>query len=487
VAQSVVKATKERIADDRVKLSIEVDAAEVDRAIRKAYSTIAQRVKIDGFRKGKAPREVIDVKVGRETVLAEALERLVEDAYGKAVRLTGIDPIDSPTLNVEQFEEGKALLFTAEVEAVPDFDLPPLEGLTTEKKAVEVTEEEVANQLERLRERYAKLEPLTVRPAGKGDFALISFTGYVDGRESEKASMNDFLVELGAQTLMPEFENQLYGARPGDVKTFDVTFPPDHHEEEIAGKTVNFRLIVKELKQKALPELNDEFAKEVGSFESLEELKQLYRDRIREVKEAEAESIWQSEILNEYVDRVELTVPKKLVEREIDDMLYDLELRLAQQGVTLQAYFDATGKKLEDVKEELRPDAERRVKTRLVLQKIADEERVVVTEEDLNHEIEHIAERVAKTPKEVREILTERGELGLVLYDLMIRKAFLKFIENVKKLTEQTAKEVEASANNEEAPEAGSASESATPEEASVEGASDTASEEAQASDEEGM
>jgi trigger factor len=428
-----VKTEVKKLEGNFVELVVEIELEEVSRAIKRAYKKVAQQLKVPGFRKGKVPPEIIDARVGKEVVLQEALEDLLNSTYFEAVAKEKVKPIADPEIEIIQFEEEKPMIFRAKIEVKPEFELPPVDVVEAEKKAVEVSEEEVNEQLEKLRERFAKLETKKIGNAQEGDYALISFEGFVDGRKEEKASMQDFLVELGSQTLMPEFEKHLFGTRAGDIKKFSIRFPEDHHEPAIAGKDVEFNVIVKEIKQRVMPELNDEFAKEVGDFKSLDELKDLLSERLKEVKQQQAEVEYQNQILSSYVEKTEFEVPEKLTEKEIDQMIVELAYDLARQGLKLEDYLNYMQLTKEKLRESLREDAKKRAKTKLVLEKIAEEEGVKVTEEDVEHEIRHLAVRWGVTPEEVKKYLEERNEFDLLVYDIMISKAYGILIEKVKK------------------------------------------------------
>lgn len=449
-----MKTEVKKLEGNFVELTVEVEPEKVSKAIKKAYRKVANEVKIPGFRKGKVPPEIIDVKVGKEVVLQEALEDLLNSTYFEAVAGEKVKAIADPEIEIVQFEEEKPMIYKAKVEVKPEFELPPVDVIEAEKKQVEVKDEEVNEQLEKLRDRFAKLETKKIGDAQAGDYALISFEGYVDGRKEEKASMQDYMVELGSQTLMPEFEKQLFGTKAGDIKKFSIRFPEDHHERSIAGKEVEFNVIVKEIKKKVIPELNDDFAREVGDFKNLEELKDLLRERIREVKEQQAEVEYQNQILSSYVSRVEVDVPEKLIEKEVDQMIVELAYDLARQGLKLEDYLNYMQLTREKLRESMKEDAATRVKTKLVLEKIAEEEGVEVTEEDVDREIRQLAVRWGVTPEEARKYLEERNELDLLVYDIMIGKAYNILIEKYKKakgeITEE-AEEAESENKEEEA------------------------------------
>lgn len=450
-----MKTEVKKLEGNHVEMTVEIEEAEVAKAIKKAYKKVANQVKIPGFRKGKVPPEIIDVKVGKEVVLQEALDELLNSTYFEAVAQNKVKPIADPEIEIVQFEEEKPMIYKAKIEVKPEFELPPVDVIEAEKKEVEVTEEEVNEQLEKLRERFARLETKKIGEAKEGDYALISFEGYVDGKKEEKASMQDFLVELGSQTLMPEFESHLFGTRAGDIKKFSITFPEDHHEKSIAGKSVEFNVIVKEVKQKVVPEVNDDFAKEVGGFENLESLKNLLRERIKEVKKQQAEVEFENQILKSYVEKTEIDVPEKLVEKEVDQMIVELAYNLAQQGLKLGDYLNYVQLSKEKLRESMKDEALERAKTKLILEKIAEEENVEVTEEDLAREIAQLAVRWGTPPEQVRKHLEERNELDLLVYDIAISKAFKILVDRFKQAKGIIEEKEEAQAEAEEGQSAG--------------------------------
>jgi trigger factor len=434
----------EKLEGNLVALEVEVPQEEVQKAIKRAYKKVANQVKIPGFRKGKVPPEVIDLKVGKEVVLQEALDELLNASYFRAVAENKVKVIAEPEVEIIQFEEEKPLVYRAKVEVKPEIELPPYDTVSVEKQQVGVTEDEINEQLEKLRQRFAKLETKSVGVAEQGDYALITFDGFIDGQKEERASMQDFLVELGSQTLMPDFEKHLYGTKAGDIKRFSVRFPEDHHEPRIAGKDVEFSVIVKEIKKKIVPDLTDEFAKEIGGFENLDSLKELLRERIKEVKEQQAEVDFQNELLKKYVEQVSVEVPQKLIEKEIDQMVVELAYDLAQQGVKLEDYLNYVQLTTEKLRESMKEDAEKRIKTKLVLETIAEKEGIEVTEEDIEHEIKHLAERWQATPEEVRKLLEDRNEMDLLEYDILLGKAFRALVDRYKESLGEEKPEAES-------------------------------------------
>lgn len=445
-----MKVKVKELEGNQVELSVEVEAEEAEKAVARAYKKIASQLELPGFRKGKIPRDIIDARVGKEAVLEEAKNELVDRTYYQAVIQEKIKPIDRPEITDVQIAEGKPLKYKAKVEVQPKMELPDFSVVKVDRPEVTVSEEDVNSEMEKLRERFARLETTKTRPAQKGDYALISFTGYVDGKEHEKASMQDYMVEIGSNTLMPPFEDHLLGTRAGDIKEFSIHFPENHHEKSIAGKDVQFRVIVKEIKEKLLPELDDEFARQIGSFESLDELRKLLRDRLKEINEQQAEADLNNEIVKQYVDAVEVEIPEKMIDREIDEMVTDLAYQLAQQGMTFDEYMAYLNQTPEQMRESMKGDAEKRVKTRLVLEALAEKEGIKVSEEVLEEEIKLIAERTQKTPEEVRKILEERNDLGMLAYDVLLRKAYYHLVEEVKKSLGLTGQEVSEDTKEEE-------------------------------------
>ncbi len=422
----------ERMDDDRVRLLVALDAAEVDKSIVSAYRDLASGLNVPGFRKGKVPKEVVNARVGRDVVLSEAQDTLVALSYRDALGQTKTRPIDRPTIDPGAFEEGKPFSYEAVVEVQPE--LPSFEylGLEAEKPEFEITDEEIDEQLRVLQDRFATHEPVLGRPAQTSDHALITFTGVIDGEENPHASGQDFLVELGSNTLMPPFEERLLGSKPGDIKKFSIDFPAEHHEEAIASKTVGFTVIVKELKKKVHPTVDDAFAKEVGGFENLDELRDVVRGHIREVKERDAVQAWRSRILDTLMESISVDLPDKMIEHEMDVMMVEFAQVLARQGVSVEEYANATERSVADLRNSFREEAAKRAKTELVLETVADRAGVSVGEEDLATEIAGMAERLGKDPKDVAETLTERGEMHHLIRDILLRKAFFVVLEGAK-------------------------------------------------------
>jgi trigger factor len=352
--------------------------------------------------------------------------------YSQAIKSSGIEPIDQPEFDIVQIEEGKPLLFNVKVEVKPEVKLGEYKGVEVTKEKVEVKEEEIKRRLEVMREKVATLEVAPNRSLRKGDFALINFEGMVDGKPVEGGSGEDYLLEVGSQTFVPGVEEQMIGMRRGEIKDVFIDIPEDYHAKQIAGKKVKFRILLKEIKQKKLPEVNDEFAKQVSSFKTLDELKQDIRTKLSEMKEAQVEAQVRESIVKKITERAEVEVPDTLVKREVDIMLQDFAFNLQAQGINLQQYMDMANLSLDVMKENFKEDAKQRVKNRLVLESIAKAEGFEVAESDVEKEVETMATRIGRSKEELRKKLEEVGEIEVIRENIRIRKVIDWLVEKAK-------------------------------------------------------
>jgi trigger factor len=446
-----VKTDIETVEKNKVLLKVEVDSKEIGKAINQAYKSIAKKISIPGFRKGKIPKQVIDIRIGKEPVYQEALREMLPVYYNQAIKSSGIEPIDQPEFDVVQIEEGKPLLFNVKVEVKPEVKLGEYKGVEVTKEKAEVKEEEVERQLEAMREKVATLEIAPSRSLKKGDFALMNFEGTVDGKPVEGGSGEDYLLEIGSQTFVPGVEEQLIGMRKGEIKDVYVDIPEDYHAKQIAGKRVKFRILLKEIKQKKLPEVNDEFAKQVSGFKTLDELKQDIRAKLSQVKEALAQTQVRENIVKKIAEKAEVEIPDTLVGREMDIMLQDFAFSLQAQGINLQQYMDMANLTPEAMREKFKEDARRRVKSKLVLEAIAKAEGFEVTESEVEKEVETMATRIGKPKEELQKRLEEAGEIEVIKESIRIRKTVDWLVEEAKiiekksrrKKTSQSGKEKE--------------------------------------------
>lgn len=427
-----MKATAERIEKNTVLLEIEVDVEKVNQAMDQAYRKVVKQVNIPGFRKGKAPKAMVERFVGVETLFGEAAEAIVPEAYMQALKETETEPISQPKIDIVQGEPGKALIFKATVEVKPEVALGEYKGLEVKRPSLEVKEEAVDTELERLRSRHAKLVTVEDGEVQNGDTAIIDFAGYSEGEAFAGGTAENYSLNIGSGTFIPGFEEQLLGAKVGEEKEVNVTFPEEYHAENLAGKPALFRVTVKELKRKELSHLDDEFAKDVSEFDTLEELKSDIRNKLKETAETRAKSAVDNGAVEAAVANATVDVPEVMIEQKVEEMLNSVGQRLMQQGINLDQYFQYTNSSLDDMRQRMIPDAEKTVKNELVLDAIAKAEGIEASEEEILEEIEKIATYVNQDAAIVRKTLELQGEMGNIKQDIARRKTVAFLAENAK-------------------------------------------------------
>ncbi|MCK4777292.1 MAG: trigger factor [Actinomycetia bacterium] len=424
----------EELEKNRVKLEIEVPVDKVEKEIKGMYKEVSKKVTIPGFRKGKVPKEVLDVQVGKEEIRKEALEKMMPIFYEKAIKDNKVKVIDKPKLDVVQFEEGKSLVFKAEVEVKPEIKVKKYKNIEVEMPKVKIAKTEIDSQIESLRERFGKLEVVEGRKVKDGDFVILSFQGFLDGKQVEKASSNDYLLELGKGMFLPDFEKNIMGALKGEIRDFGVKFPENYLDKDFQGKNIRFKVIVKEIKVKKLPEVDDKFASEAGGYASLKELKEDIKKKLLESKERMLDGEFERKVIQKITEEAKFEAPEILIMREAKGMLFDYVYSLGAQNINFEDYLKARGKNVDGVINEFKPEAESRVKTTLTLEAIADLESIEVSEDEFEGEIEAIALQTKKPKEEVRKMLKEKGSLGLVKYDIKLKKTINFIVANAKKI-----------------------------------------------------
>jgi len=413
----------EKIEDNKIKLEVEVAAPDVDTALGKAYRKVVKKVNLPGFRKGKVPRRILESRFGPEVLHEEALEELVPPAYEEALKEADIDPINQPEFELVQVEEGQPLLFNAIVEVIPEAELGQYKGLDAEQDEVEVDDLQVDNHIYMLREQNARLVPREDRAAQEGDMLLIDFTGYIDGEIFEGGEAEDYSLELGSQSFVPGFEEQLIGVNLNEETEVKVSFPEDYRNEELAGKEATFSVTIKQIKEKQLPELDDEFVKEVSEFETLDEMKADIKEKLLKNAEEQSKTKLEESLIEKVTEASSVDLPEVLVERQIDRMIGDMENYMRQQGLGLDQFLELTGKNKEDLREENRPEAEKRTKANLVLDAIVKEEGITVDDSEVEEKIASIAESYNDKPERIKDILDKQGRLPVIKEEMRIRKA----------------------------------------------------------------
>jgi trigger factor len=421
-----METTVKELPESRVRVEVDVDPADVEGRISEAAKKLGGEMKLPGFRKGKVPPEMVLQKLGRQTVLTEALEDSLGDWYEQAMLESGVSPIGDPSLDLTDLpDEGKPLKFAIEVGVRPPATISDYKGLEVGKADPEVPAEAVQAELDRLREAFAKLNPVD-REAAEGDVALIDYRGELDGEAFEGGEASDYLLELGSGRVLPELEQGIVGSKAGDEREIDVTFPAEYQAEHLAGKTAVFKVEVKEVREKELPELTDDFAAEASEFDTVDELREQIAGRMREYLESQAAEGFRQAALEVAADKVKIDLPESLIAARAAEMWTRMERQLARQGMSPDAYLQAQGKTREEIVEEIRPDAERALKREAALEAVADAEGIEPTEEEMLEALQippgHEDHGHPEPPEALKE-LRESGRDKLLAEDLRMRKA----------------------------------------------------------------
>lgn len=424
-----LKTELEELEKNKVIIKVEVPAEEVQKAIDRAFRDIAREVFIPGFRKGKVPRRVLQARLGMEPIYEEVKQSNLPGYYAEALKQLGIEPIDEPEIDIDEIEieEGKPLLFDATVEIKPRVELEVYTGIEVEKPDEEVTGEEVDKVLDNMREKFAQLEVASGKVLADGDYALIDFDGTVNDQPIEGGSAKDFMLEVGTEDIWPEFNQELKGKRKGDILDIKVKMPEQFPEEEMAGKVASFKVIVKEVKIKKLPEADDDFAKEASKFDTLQELKDDIRGKLEEAKKAQAEESVRMQALEKLTDSLEVEIPQKMVDDHTRRRQHELEARLASRGIALESYLKAVDYTEKRMEEEFTEEAVRLIRNELVLDAVIEAEGLEVGDEEVREEIERRAGIFGIKPEDYRGMLEEKDGLDEFKEELKQRKA-LKFL-----------------------------------------------------------
>ena len=421
-----MEAKMEKIDVNVVKFEVKVEADKFKEALTRAYKKNVKKFNVPGFRKGKVPMSVVKKYYGVEVLLEDAVNFSIEGSYAEALKENNVRPVDFPKVEVVQAEEGKDLIYTAEVTVYPEVELGAYKGLNVEKKTYEVTEEEVVAKLKEMQEKNARVE-VKEGAIENGNIAVIDFKGFIDGVAFEGGEGHDYSLEIGSGSFIDNFEEQLVGAKAGDKVEVNVTFPENYGKEELNGKPAKFEVEVKEVKAKELPVLDDEFAKEVSEFETLEALKEDTTKKLEEANTARAEREYEEAILRAVVENAKMDIPAVMVEQEIDRMVQNLAQRLQYQGLTLEQYFQFTGTDAEKMREYMKENAETKVKTELVLEALQKAEKMEVLDEELKEKASEVAKLYGANDEKMVELLLQNQREALVA-DVMTSKVinFLK-------------------------------------------------------------
>ncbi|WP_379159698.1 trigger factor [Paenibacillus sp. sgz5001063] len=444
-----MKATWEKIEKNLGVLEVEVEAERVAAALDKAFNKVVKKANVPGFRKGKVPRPIFESRFGVESLYQDAIDILLPEAYGEAVEETDIFPVDRPEVDIEQFAKGQPFIFKAKVTVKPEVTLGQYKGVEVPVQKAEVTDEELDAELKRLQERHAELVVVEDAPAANGDITVIDFDGSVDGVPFEGGKAERHSLELGSNSFIPGFEEQVVGMSTGDFKDVEVTFPEAYHAENLAGKAAVFKVKLHEIKRKELPALDDEFAKDVSEFDTLEEYKADLKAQLESRKQEELKGVRETAVVDAAAANADVEIPDAMIASEVANMVRDFDNRLRQQGMNMDMFLSFSGQTREDLELQMKGDAEKRVRNNLVLEVIAKTENIEVSEEEVTAELATMAESFKRTPEEIRSILAANGSLSSLNDEISLRKTIDFLVEN--------SVEVEAPAVAEEAKEEASA------------------------------
>lgn len=412
------------------KLTFEIQPDKIKEGLDIAFNKVKKSLNVPGFRKGRVPRQIFNKMYGEEALYQDALNALLPEAYANAVSESKIKPVSQPEINVESMEKDSAWVLSAKVTVEPEVELGEYKGLEVMKHSTDVSDKEVADELERRRQQQAELVLKEDEPAAEGDTVVIDFEGKVDGKPFDGGKAENYSLELGSKTFIPGFEDQLVGHKAGDEVEVKVTFPDDYQAKDLQGKDAVFEVKIHEVKQKELPELDDDFAKDIDDdVDTLEELKAKVKDEIKEQKEAAAKNAVQEEAISKAVENAKIgDIPEAMIEDDVQRQMDQYFSGMQQQGINPDMYFKLTGTSEEDLRKQFREGSEERVKTNLVLEAIVEKEKIEISEDEINDEIKDLATQYGMDEKAVRSALSD----DMLKHDISIRKVVQEMTDSAK-------------------------------------------------------
>ena len=449
-----MKIAKEKLDNYKVELTIELEADRLAKAKKTAAKNLANRVNIPGFRKGKAPMEVIERHVGKDTLMDETAEILIQEGANQALKDEKLTPADEIDYNIVTNEDGKDFVFKMNFTPYPEVKLGEYKNLNIEKHVEEVTDADVDKQLEILRDHHAVMtDAAPDDAAANGDFITLDFDGYINGEKFEGGEGRSHPLTLGSGTFIPGFEDQLVGAKANQEVDVNVTFPDDYHDEKFAGKDATFKCKVLSIKHRQLPELNDEFAAKASAFKTLEELRENVRKNMKDAAEREAVEHQQEELIDKAAENITVDIPPVMIENQITQMIREQELQLQARGMTMEQYFQITGHDMAEMRESMREAAERNVRISLLLEAVADAEKITVDEQDYRYEVAVLAATYNIPPKEIQKIVRKENQGARLVSKALSRKVIGFLVQNNIKADEKAAQPVENAEKSESAAE----------------------------------
>lgn len=421
----------EKLEKNMAKLTVEVPAEQFAAAIKKAFNKNKNRFNIPGFRKGKAPQAMIEKMYGAGVFYEEAADIAINETYADAMKESGLDIVSRPEVTIEQIEKGKDFIYTAQVAVKPEVTLGEYKGVEVQKADAAVTAEDVEAELKKVQNQNARLLTVEDRPVAQGDQVVIDFDGSVDGKPFDGGKAEDYPLTIGSHAFIDTFEDQLVGKNIGEECEVNVTFPAEYHATELAGKPATFKVTVKEIKVKELPELNDEFAGEVSEFDTLDEYKKDIEAKLSEKKEKAAASENEDRVIGKVVEGASMEIPAPMIDSQVENMVQDTARRMQSQGVSLELYLKYTGMKMEQMKEQMRPEAERRIRTRLTLEAVAKAENIQISDERMDEEIEKMAKAYQMEADKLKSYMSEQDK-NQIKEDLAVQEAVSFLVAQAK-------------------------------------------------------
>lgn len=412
----------EKLEKNMAKLTIEASAEDFEKAIEKAYLKNRNKINVQGFRKGKAPRAIIEKMYGVEVFYEDAANEIIPEAYEKAAEESGLDIVSRPEIDIVQVEKGKTFIFTAEVAVKPEVTLGQYKGIEVAKQEITVTEDEIMAQIDKEREQNSRMITVDNRGVQDGDITVIDFEGFVDGVPFEGGKGEDYSLTIGSHSFIDTFEDQLVGKAIGEEVEVNVTFPEEYHAKELAGKPALFKVTVKEIKVKELPELDDDFAQDVSEFDTLAEYKESIKGNLEKNKEKDLKTARENEVIDKIIENAQMDIPEPMIDAQSRQIAEDFAQRLQYQGLNLEQYLQYTGSDARKFLESLKPQAVKRIQTRLVLEAIAKAENIQVSEEELEKELTDMAAAYQMELEKVKEVIGDR-EKEQMKTDIAVQKA----------------------------------------------------------------
>ena len=405
-----------------VKLVIEASAEEFEAGLNAAYNKNKNKISVPGFRKGKAPRKMIEQLYGSQIFFEDAANEIIPDAYADAAKESGLDIVSQPKVSIEQLEAGKPFIFAAEVAVRPEVELGEYKGVEVTKADAEVTDADVEEELKKVQDQNSRTVSVEDRAVKDGDMTVIDFEGFIDGEAFEGGKGENYPLTIGSHSFIDTFEEQMIGMNIGEEKELNVTFPEDYHAENLKGKPATFKVTVKEIKEKQLPELDDDFAQDVSDFDTLAEYKDDLKKKIAERKESEAKAKKESEAIEKVVEAAKMDIPQAMIDTQVNRMLEDFAMILQHQGLSVEQYFQYTGMTADKIMEEMKPEAVKRIKNSLVLEAVAKAENIEVSEEEFEAELQKMADMYKMEIEKIKEFMQD-AEAKQMKDDIAIQKA----------------------------------------------------------------